>query len=246
MLELTWTTARIEEVPASDTWLGEQERAVLSGMRAGPRRDSFRLGRFAAKRLLGQVEVLPTPQGPPAVFRSGARLPISLSLSHRDGVGLCAAVSGEVALGCDLERVEPRSFAFARAFLTDRERAALARASDASECANLIWSAKESALKALHVGLARDTWEIEVVVQREGTWVGSHMTVRRVGDSSEPESEPTPWRDLVIRDHGDGQLLRGGWRRLDGFVATWVCGGLSATAEPLHASAEVSALPRLP
>jgi 4'-phosphopantetheinyl transferase len=200
VVEVRWATVTLAEVPPGDDWLGARERVVLAGLRSGPRRDSWRLGRLAAKRLLGAVEILPSREGPPRAFLGAAPVPVSLSISHRDGVGLCAAADGELALGCDLERVEARSAAFLVDFLTPAERAAVATARDPALQANLVWSAKESALKALHTGLARDTFELEV--------------------SLKPGA--APWGELVIEDASSGHSLAGVWRRLDDFVLTLV------------------------
>ena len=50
-----WLAVRAAAVPEGDAWLGEAERAVQSKLRFAPRRASWRLGRWAAKRALGQV-----------------------------------------------------------------------------------------------------------------------------------------------------------------------------------------------
>jgi 4'-phosphopantetheinyl transferase len=220
MLEITWTTARQAELPPTDAWLGPRERALLSRLRAGPRRDSFRLGRYAAKRLLGELEVLPDSDGAPCAYRGASALPVTLSLSHRDGVAVCAAVTGAAALGCDIERVEPRSPAFVRDFLTPRERAAVAAASDGAACANLIWSAKESALKALHVGLTRDTWELEVSLSGCAPWAGARVRLERVA----AQGPRDVWCDLCVTDLPHGRAYPGGFLRCGQYVITLVCG----------------------
>ena len=202
-IDVVWTVAAEAEVPPGDDWLGPRERALLARLQAPVRRASWRLGRYAAKRLLGDVEVLPEDAGarggPPVAWRGPERLPVSLSLSHRDGVAMCAALAGAGALGCDLERVERRGAAFLDDFLTAAERAAVA-ASDPAALANLIWSAKESALKALRCGLGRDTWELEVTVGAAGA----------------------PWGELVVADLPNRRTLSGLWCRLDDFVLTLV------------------------
>lgn len=209
---------RQEEVPDGDEWLGPRERALLTPMRVGPRRDSFRLGRYAAKRLLGEVEVLPDGDRVPWAYRGEAALPVTLSLSHRAGVAVCAAVAGAAALGCDVERVEPRSPAFIRDFLTPAERAACIAASDSAACANLIWSAKESALKALRVGLSRDTWELEVTLHAGARWCGTRVRLRRVPQQSASDR----WHDLSVMDLRDGHALPGAFLRCGEYVITLV------------------------
>jgi 4'-phosphopantetheinyl transferase len=194
--DLDWAIARAAEVPPDDDWLGPRERAVLAGLRLAARRESWRLGRFAARKLLGEVEVLPDPDGAPRAFRrGGAALPGCLSLSHRDGVGLAAWSAA--AIGCDVERIEPRSPAFVADYLTPAEQAFVAAAAEPALAPNLLWSAKESALKALRVGLTRDTRELEVSVDGEA---------------------------LAVRDLARGVVLAGSWRREGEHVLTFVRG----------------------
>jgi len=202
--ELAW--ARAGEVPAGDDWLGPRERAVLAGLRAAPRRASWRLGRFAARRLLGDVEVLPGPNGAPRAWRGATRLPLAISLSHRGELAVCAAAAAG-ALGCDLELVEPRSAAFVAEFLTPAEQRRVAAADDPALAANLVWSAKESALKALGVGLTRDTRELEVHAASGG--------------------------ELVVTDLTNGERFAGWWREVDGYVVTVVTSS-PVTTTPSH------------
>jgi len=90
----------------------------------------------------------------------------------------------------DLEAVEPRSDAFVRDYFTRSEIAAVA-AGERNLLANLIWSAKESALKALGVGLTLDTREVEVELA---------------------PGSGTGWRAFQV--HGAAEW--GGWWRSDG------------------------------
>jgi phosphopantetheinyl transferase len=64
-----------------------------------------------------------------------------------------------MALGCDLETIEPRSDAFIADYFTIEEQELVARTSlvDQPRILALLWSGKESALKALGVGLRLDT-----------------------------------------------------------------------------------------
>ena len=115
---------------------------------------------------------------------------LSVSISHREGLALAAVDDAGKPLGADLEAVEPRSDAFVRDYFTRSEIAAVA-AGERDLLANLIWSAKESALKALGVGLTLDTRAVEVEIAP--------------GDSAE-------WR--ALRLHGATEW--GGWWRRDG------------------------------
>lgn len=202
MAEPRFVTCTESDVPDGDDWLGPRERVVLASLRSGPRRASWRLGRWTAKLLLAapdeapaRVEILREPDGSPRPYRDGAPLDVTLSISHRAGRGLAATAPGQVALGCDLERIEPRSPAFVADFFTAREAEAVAVAAEPELVANLIWSAKEAALKALRVGLGRDTRELEV--------------------------DFTPDGRLAVDDAGGG-AMRGSWRRDGRDVLTFV------------------------
>ena len=148
------------------------ERARLDGLHIPKRRADWRLGRWTAKcavsaylnlardpAALAAVELRPAPSGAPLVFLHGRPAAVALSLSHSHGAGLCAVAPPGVEVGCDLETVEPRSPAFLADYFTGEERILVARTPAAmrDRVLTLLWSAKESALKALGCGLRQDT-----------------------------------------------------------------------------------------
>lgn len=160
------------EVPADDSWLRPNESEVQAALRVQKRRTEWRLGRFAAKhavavRLGGdpaEIEVRAAPDGAPEAFRNGELLPLAISISHRLDRAICAVADGEIAVGCDLELIERREDVFVTDFFTESERRAVVNAAPHERDAliTLIWSAKESVLKALREGLRVDTRDIEV------------------------------------------------------------------------------------
>lgn len=163
----SWLTRCEAELPPGEAWLGPREREVVAGLHAEPRRRSWLLGRYAAKEALASrlgggdaasIEVLADRSGAPVAWREGAPLPVSLSLSHRAGRALAVVGGRGLALGCDLELIEPRSAAFEREWLADAERAELDRApaAERARLANLFWSAKEAASKVRRQGLRAD------------------------------------------------------------------------------------------
>ena len=200
------------EPPLSTAFLGAHEQERLAAMKVPWRRADFLLGRWTAKRLIGSllhrapdaaIEVLAAPSGQPRAFADGAPLPMAVSLSHRAGLSLVAVDDEDAPLGADLEHVEPRSCAFVRDYFTLAEQQAVS-AGDPGLIANLIWSAKESALKALGEGLRLDSRAVEV------------------------ELEPAiagPWQRLNV--HGAIELS-GFWRRENGCVLT-LCGDATRT-----------------
>ena len=241
---LSWHSLGERSLPEAGDWLaaGEAERAAA--MRFTKRRGEWLLARWTAKqalaaelgladdpRSLARIEIRTIiggeAQGAPEVFVDGVRYEIGISLTDRADWAVCIVGAVE-ELGCDLELVEPRSDRFVRDFLTPREQAAVVDPPvDASgdAVANLIWSAKESALKVLRTGLRRDTRSVEVSFPVEPSVDG--------------------WQPLLVRTE-EGRDLPGWWRRYGEFVLTVVTGrpvppprplvdppGL-ATAEPSH------------
>lgn len=203
-------TSEMAAVPEHDAWLTEAERLWSSTRRLPKRRADWRLGRWvakgAAKVALGlpdlpleRIEVLASEGGAPVLCllppRRGPH--VSLSLSHSEGVGFAAARLGHVRLGCDLEAIAPRSEAFVSDYFTSAESEWIrAEPAERDLRATLLWSAKESTLKALGEGLRLDTRLVEVegtVPNGDGMWA--------------------PVR--VVRDR---QAFVGWWRRTPGFV----------------------------
>ena len=159
-------------------FLSEAELARLANLRFSKRRREWLLGRFAAKRLLIEalreyrdldmrdVTVGNDPDGAPYLAVNGVgRVPLSLSLSHRDDLAFCALGDRPgPSVGADVERVEPRAESFVHDFFTARE-ATLAYGAPPSTrdlLVTVVWSAKEAVLKALRLGLTVDTRHVEI------------------------------------------------------------------------------------
>jgi 4'-phosphopantetheinyl transferase EntD len=191
-----WLTRSRADVPVGDGWLGPRERAVLARLRVAKRREDWRLGRWAAKAALGRdVEILAAPDGAPEAWRGEQRLPVSVSLSHRAGRALVTVADAPVVVGCDLERLEPRSAAFVCDWLAPAEQ--LLAAGDAVRAPNLFWTAKEAAAK----------------VRREGLRLDVRSAVTRL-DGLEVDG----WRALTVSWTAERLVTRGWWREDDGFV----------------------------
>jgi 4'-phosphopantetheinyl transferase len=111
--------------------------------------------------------------------------------------GAAVAPAG-TALGFDLELIEPRSDAFVNDYFTPVEQKLIGR--DRLLHPTLLWSAKESALKALREGLRMDTRQVEVCL----------------GEQEEPDG----WKPLAVRRLATGELFEGWWRRQGDLVMT--------------------------
>jgi 4'-phosphopantetheinyl transferase len=210
-----WLEQAVSDVPPGDGWLGQREAERMRGLHFAKRRADWRLGRWTAKRAvaaylrlprdpdaLAGIEILPAPDGAPEAFLASLPASVVISLTHSQGRAVCAVAPPGTALGCDLEKVEPRSDAFLADYFTDREREMAIRGgvNDGARVATLVWSAKEAALKALRTGLRRDTRSVEVEV----------CAVSEDG-----------WRRLAVRDAGGG-VFQGWWLDDGGFVLTLV------------------------
>lgn len=203
-------------------WVSSRERARLDGLRFTKRRTEYLLRRWVGKRTvaarvglptdaasLARIELLNRMTGAPYVSIDRTEAPWEISLSDR--AGCAVAVIGPAgpdvkgALGVDLEVVEPRSDGFLTDFLTSTEqewvgaRSTAGGALDRDVAANLVWSAKEAALKVLRVGLRADTRSVEVTVDPDawGDGWGRFTAARR-----------------------DGQVLPGWWRRDGAYLLT--------------------------
>src|SRR5581483_4678856 len=166
-----------QDVPDSNDWLGPREREHVRTLTFLKRRADWRLGRWAAKcaiaslqniplhaDVLAQIEICPAPSGAPQVFLQRVLGEVTISISHRSGAAICALAGLPARLGCDLEMVEPHSSGFVADYFTPDERDLIERASSCNRwrLVALLWSAKESALKAMQEGLRRDTRSVIV------------------------------------------------------------------------------------
>jgi 4'-phosphopantetheinyl transferase len=240
-MDVYWLEQDEADVPVENQWLSAGETLCLSGMRFLKRRSDWRLGRWTAKRALAaclhlpddlpalaNIEIRTASSGAPEVFLLNQRASVTISLSHRDGAGMCAIALSAPSLGCDLETVEPRIASFATDYFTLNEQALVERASSEDQplLVTLLWSAKESALKALNVGLRIDTNSVEVSLV-DALPLRAEDSRPQPYSVSPPPAAPDGWRPLQVSYSG-GQIFCGWWRCANYLVRTVV------SAEPLR------------
>jgi 4'-phosphopantetheinyl transferase len=209
-----WLALGEDALPAGEQWLAPGEVASLAGLRYTKRRTEYLLRRLVTKHavasvtgrptepaMLAGIEVRNAASGAPYVCVEGAPLALGVSISDRAGWAVCVTFPVGASVGCDLELVEPRTPGFVSDFFTAAEQRSVAlrpAGDERNTAANLIWSAKESALKVLRTGLRRDTRTLEVTLAAPR------------GDG---------WGALTVRAM-EGAMFPGWWRREGRFLLT--------------------------
>lgn len=230
-MRVYWLVQAEKDVPESNDWLSAAESDRLSSLRFAKRRADWRLGRWTAKRavaaclnwppshpVLARIEIRAQPSGAPEALVASIGTPLVVSLSHRAGRAMCAVSAPGVRLGCDLETIESRTAGFVADYFTPEEQSlvALAASEKRPELVTLIWSAKESALKALREGLRLDTRCVHV-----GLIEGC--------------PDVSGWSPLHVRSV-DGHVFQGWWRITDRMLHTVVADSMSGCPIPLYGS----------
>lgn len=234
-MEVRWLEQSLADVSAQDDWLSPWERAHGLTLRFPKRRADWRLGRWTAKHALAYylnlpsnaedlatIDIRPAASGAPEVFLGSQPANLTISISHRGGVAACAVAEGGAMLGCDLEIVEPRSDAFVGDYFTAEEQELVRQAcpADRFTLVALIWSAKESALKALRAGLRCDTRCLSVVLDDPNSTVFNDMA--RAPDSFATTHQPlSPWHALRVT-YISQHVFQGWWFRSADLLRTGV------------------------
>ena len=228
-MQVNWLEQTLSEVRGAPDWLSCQESERLAAMRVPKRRHDWQLGRWTAKHAvaaylgiaplppnLASIEIRPALSGAPDVYFEDRYAPVSISLSHRDGRAMCAVAPVGISLGCDLEIVEPRCDAFVTDYFTSEEQALIAETVNEARfrLLALLWSAKESVLKALRTGLRLDARTVEIAF--DDGW-GSGMSA----EDGPPLSKPTSWHGFSARC-ASAHEFRGWWQSEDSILRTLV------------------------
>jgi 4'-phosphopantetheinyl transferase len=203
-MHVYWLQQSEADMLFGDDWLSASELSRLGGMRVPKRRADWRLGRWTAKLALAaylngvsgstlsdnaadlrSIEVHPQASGAPKALVWGEPIDNVISLTHTSGLAMCAVATASVRLGCDMEQIEERSGAFVSDYFTTEEQTLISQAPvrERALLVTLMWSAKESALKALGEGLRLDTKSVAVTLATpspavplpDGTWNALHV-----------------------------------------------------------------------
>ncbi len=197
------------------------EQRRLAELKLSKRRSEWLIGRWTAKHLLqaclvhdlkvflplNEIGIYNDAHGAPvAMADCGSQIAEwAISISHSHFCGFSAALPGSaMGLGADIEHIEPRSGRFvADYFTTDEiERVRDVSSENRERLITAIWSAKEAALKALHLGLTVDTRQVSCAI-----------------DSG--YATPQCWIEFKIITTGcNHEGLQGWWRAWNDFVLT--------------------------
>jgi len=161
------------------------------------------------------VAIVASASGAPeAVLPNGYPIGICLSLTHSHGVAVAALGPAGIRLGVDLEAIEERPATFLGDWFTPAEQSFVAEseAGTAALAATLVWSAKESVMKALREGLRIPPKAVDVAPDR-GPADGS-------------------WRPFAARGPGE-KSWQGWWRAEAGFVLCAVASPASGPPRPI-------------
>jgi 4'-phosphopantetheinyl transferase len=238
-----WTVTLDDQTPCVnftipfDAYLTPYELERLSKLRFPKRRAEWLHGRWTMKYLLRhsipayanlppvQVQLKNEPEGMPFLEKAsdGSRLPLYISISHREHRAFCALTDvPSFKVGIDLEWVESRPPSFLEDYFTTREFAAGLehQGLERDIWFTLLWSLKEAVLKAVGKGLRLDTRNVEVI--------GVEDLAGALHDSS--------WRHADIHFENDPSVQwRLWWRYQDRFVYSIAVGfPVDAPAPELH------------
>jgi 4'-phosphopantetheinyl transferase len=234
-MNVFWLEQSEADLPQHDDWLSAGETVCLDSMHFPKRRREWKLGRWTAKCTvatylkwrtncsLAKIEILASTSGAPTVVMDRAPSPMAISISHRAGRAICVVAPLEVALGCDLELIEPHSTAFVLDYFTAEEQYLLHSVPPGDQwiLLALLWSAKESALKALQLGLRAS---LHSVVVFPGEFLQGRNDIAVAGNSlpaCHSQDLRCTWHPMHVRC-GAEEIIHGWWQRSGEFVRTMI------------------------
>jgi|AutmiccommuBRH23_1029490.scaffolds.fasta_scaffold00009_191 4'-phosphopantetheinyl transferase len=226
-----WNLTDSTHLPESLNWLSGDESLQFQGFRFQKRRNDWLLGRWTVKRLIqsiysevkdlssNRISIKNEASGAPYALIDGDQMKESLSLSHRENLGVSAICKNpDVSIGIDLEEIESKSHGFIEDYFTSQESNAIFAlpAEQQSLIASLFWSGREAIMKAMQTGLRIDTREIAF-----------QCPSLNLNDE---------WQPMVITHAPvDMKLIQLFWKKLDNFVITLA---VISADEPIKVSPE--------
>jgi len=158
---------RLDGLLPDGAWaaLSDAERERARQLRPPVWRHDFVLSHYATREILARY----TATDPAALeFQRGAHGKpkaaglVEFSLSHTEGLALVAVSAAEVGVDVEMTRQTPLAEGLISRCLTAAEQAAVAASNDTTTAFLRYWTAKESYLKGLGIGLAEPLGNLEV------------------------------------------------------------------------------------
>lgn len=191
----------VEEMAVQQN-LTTAEQAVYRGFKTRKRQVEWLAGRIAVKQLYIKLShnrynpldlsVAREGTGAPYLIEGDIRTSGRISISHTAGCVVVLLTKSELRIGIDLEEVSSREPAFITDYFTPMEQNYI-RGNQPLTMefrANLLWSAKESVLKAISTGLGVDPLRVEIdgvnVRQTMNGWTGLKAI-------SKVDEDPVSW-----------------------------------------------------
>ncbi len=176
----SWTIASSSPDSSPPDELTPAERREYDEQSHDDRRRDWLAGRQAAKEAVAAHCGVPPTRvrlvrregaAPSALLRSEdatpRAMPISISISHCDGLGLAAVADHPARVGVDLERAGQIEHEHLRYFLSPGERTVAERAG-----ATFVWTLKEAAWKALQLDDTTPFSALRLAIDRTSTLRG--------------------------------------------------------------------------
>jgi 4'-phosphopantetheinyl transferase len=200
-----------------DKYFSLEEQAEYSRFKVIKRQFEWISSRIISKKMINQIlkgEKLNFPDirikkeetGQPYIYITGqGRLEGKFSLSHSNGYVFCGySLSKELMFGLDLEKIEAHSLEFVQDYFSSQEieRYQVLDGNDKDGYTTMVWSAKESVLKTLGLGLSIDTRKVEII-------------------PLEDSSRLTGWNSCSVKLENKMNLtMNVYWQKVDGFIRT--------------------------
>ena len=195
--------------------LSPAERARLAQFTSETRRLEFILGRTAARTLIAEAEGCEPGSARLAVNADGAPIvldsPLYVSIAHTGGREVWGgAALARNRVGLDLERIRARQPALWRRILSEPERVVLdALGGPTDEVQTLLWSLKESVLKARRTGLRAGMHSVSLALvdsdRQRGKAVDAEGGVWRLGFRRRGDL----WVSWALEEGGRGEREEG-------------------------------------
>ncbi len=162
--------------------LHSEEKEYVNGLKFKRRKDSYLLGRIAAKYALKKTMREHQNLDSIVIDRGVFEFPtvkylhkenLEVSISHTDTIGIAVACSNEHPIGVDIEKISTHTEASMKTVLHARECDLIKKEGLYNEIGfTMLWTVKESLSKIFKTGLMADfkIFEVEKIIYKNGVY----------------------------------------------------------------------------